>query len=124
MLTNFSLKLIVLLHDKNLKFLEPKDQLTESQPEQPTAEIKPVCKSGPAKRKLATSGSQTGQMDVITCTLEHSGRDIHSWAWRGAHLGAVLKGEGRKGAGLLAGQAGMLERRGSAGACTLAPEPR
>ena len=66
MLTNLSLKLIVLLHDKNLKFLEPKDQLTESQLEQPTAEIKTVCKSGPAKRKLATSGSQTSQMDVIT----------------------------------------------------------
>ena len=102
MLTNFSLNLIVLLHDKNLKFLEPKDQLTESQPEQPTAEIKTVCKSGPAKRKLATSGSQTSQMDVIKRMLAHSGREIHSWPWRGAHLGAVLRGEGRMGAGLLA----------------------
>ena len=51
---------------KNLKFLESKDQLTGSQHLQPIDEIKTVCKSGPAKRKLATSGSQNSQMDVIT----------------------------------------------------------
>ena len=66
MLTNLSLKLIVLLHGKNLKFLESKDQLTGSQPVQPIDEIETVCKSGPAKRNLATSGSQKSQMDIIT----------------------------------------------------------